>query len=154
MNMIDLSPLYRNGVGFDRLAALLDETQRHSPSSNGYPPYNIERIEENRYAITLAVAGFEQDELSIQSEQGVLSVRGAKKETGEAPEYLYQGIATRTFERRFSLADFVEVRGARLKNGLLVIDLVKELPEAMKPRRIQIQADDDALEHQSNAAAA
>ena len=153
MNMIDLSPLYRNGVGFDRLASLLAETQRQSPGSNGYPPYNIERVEENRYAITLAVAGFEQDELSIQSEQGVLTVQGAKKEAKEASAYLYQGIATRTFERRFNLADFVEVRGAQLKNGLLVIDLVKELPEAMKPRRIEIQADDDALEHRSATAA-
>ncbi|WP_207063506.1 Hsp20 family protein [Motiliproteus sp. SC1-56] len=154
MNVIDFSPLYRNTVGFDRLASLLDETLRHSSSGNGYPPYNIERVDENRYAITLAVAGFERDELEIQCEQGVLSVRGAKKEEQASREFLYQGIATRTFERKFNLADFVEVRGAELKNGLLVVDLVKEIPEAMKPRRIEIAGGGASIEHQTDAESA
>lgn len=149
MNAIDFSPLYRSTVGFDRLATLLDSAQRHN-HSNGYPPYNIETTSENEYAITLAVAGFEESELDIQSERGVLTVRG-QKASDDKPDrnYLYQGIATRTFERKFQLADHVEVTNADLANGMLNISLVKEVPEAMKPKRIAIgSADAKTIKHQ------
>lgn len=149
MNRIDFSPLYRSSVGFDRLAALLDQSLQHSPSGNGYPPYNIERVDENRYSITLAVAGFDRSELELQVEQGVLCIRGAKAVNEEQHTYLYQGIATRAFERKFNLADYVEVKGATLENGILTIDLAKELPEAMKPRRIEIGADSRVIEHRA-----
>lgn len=137
MNSIDLTPLYRNSIGFDRLASLLDSALRTDTVTSGYPPYNIEMLGENRYAITLAVAGFEQTELDIMVEKGVLTVRG-KKAKEEERHYLHQGIANRAFERKFNLADYVEVTGADLNNGLLTIKLVKEIPEAMKPRTIAI----------------
>lgn len=154
MNTIDLSPLYRNSVGFDRLASLLDSALRTDSVTPGYPPYNIEMLSENRYAITLAVAGFEQAELDLTVEKGVLTVRG-KKAREEERHYLHQGIANRAFERKFNLADFVEVTGADLNNGLLRISLVKEIPEAMKPRTIAInqgvvpnnQDDNNVIEH-------
>lgn len=149
MNTIDLTPLYRSTIGFDRFGSLLDSVLRNDQPSAGYPPYNIEVTDENRYAVTLAVAGFERSELDIQVERGVLTVRGRKTEDSDDRQYLYQGIATRTFERKFSLADHVEVRGANLSNGLLTIKLVKEVPEAMKPKSIDIDVDDQqALEHQ------
>lgn len=139
MNSIDLSPLYRSSIGFDRMASLLDSALRSEQGSASYPPYNIEAVEDNRYAITLAVAGFDREELDIQVERGVLTVRGKKADDDkDERHYLYQGIATRAFERKFSLADHVEVTGADLTNGLLTINLVKEIPEAMKPRSIAI----------------
>lgn len=138
MNAIDFSPLYRSTVGFDRLASLLDSAQQYN-HSNGYPPYNIEATQDNEYSITIAVAGFEESELDIQSERGVLSVRGQKAaDEKKERNFLYQGIATRTFERKFQLADHVEVVNADLANGMLTINLVKEIPEAMKPKRISI----------------
>jgi len=147
MNTIDLSPLYRSTVGFDRLGALLDSALRTEQGS-GFPPYNIEVTGENRYAITLALAGFEQHELDIQVERGLLSVRGKKGEEGkDERRYLHQGIATRTFERKFNLADHVEVVGARLENGLLTINLVKEIPEAMKPKTIAINSSQNVIQH-------
>ena len=138
MNAIDFTPLYRSTVGFDRLANLLDSALQHNQGS-GYPPYNIEATEENQYSITLAVAGFTEDELDIQTERGVLTVHG-KKDSGEKEErnFLYQGIATRSFERKFQLADHVSVTDAKLENGILSIELVKEIPEAMKPKKISI----------------
>jgi len=147
MNAIDLSPLYRNTIGFDRLASMLDTALRSDPVSPGYPPYNIEVREENRYAITLAVAGFSREELDINVENGVLVITG-KKATDKERNYLHQGIANRSFERKFSLADHVEVTGADLSNGLLTIDLVKEIPEAMKPKTIVIN-EGKTLEHSS-----
>jgi molecular chaperone IbpA len=139
MNTIDLSPLYRSTVGFDRVANLLDSALRgNQTSAGGYPPYNIEVVGENAYSVTLAVAGFEEAELSIQVENGVLTVSGKKASTENESQYLYQGIATRSFERKFNLADHVRVDGAGLKNGLLQINLTKEIPEAMKPRQISI----------------
>ena len=147
MNSIDLTPLYRNSIGFDRLASLLDTALRTDVAPS-YPPYNIEMLGENRYAITLAVAGFDQAELDIVAEKGVLTVRG-KKAKEEARHYLHQGIANRAFERKFNLADYVEVNGANLNNGLLTISLVKEIPEAMKPRTIAISQDNNVLEHRS-----
>ena len=149
MNTIDLSPLYRSTVGFDRLGALLDSALRTEQGSS-FPPYNIEVTGENRYAITLAVAGFEQAELDIQVERGVLSVRGKKvEETKEERRYLHQGIATRTFERKFNLADHVEVVGAKLENGLLIINLLKEIPETMKPKTIAINSSQNVIQHKA-----
>ena len=146
MNAIDLTPFYRNSIGFDRLASLIDSALNTETTTSGYPPYNIEELDENRYAITLAVAGFAQDELDIQVEKGVLSVRG-NKNAKDSRKYLYQGIANRTFERKFNLADYVEVTGADLTNGLLTISLVKEIPEAMKPKTITINQGGQVLEH-------
>lgn len=148
MNTIDLTPLYRNSVGFDRLAALLDNAMRGDSVSTGYPPYNIEVLEDDHYAITIAVAGFSEEELDIQVEKGVLVIKGKKSEDGER-NFLYQGIANRAFERKFNLADYVEVRGAKLSNGLLTVSLVKEIPEAMKPRKIAINQDSNVIEHQN-----
>lgn len=156
MNTIDLTPLYRNSIGFDRLASLLDNALRTDSVTPGYPPYNIEMLGENRYAIALAVAGFEQRELEIMVEKGVLTVRG-KKAKEEERHYLHQGIANRAFERKFNLADYVEVTGADLHNGLLTISLVKEIPEAMKPRTISInqsvgsQNGNNVIEHRNES---
>lgn len=136
MNAIDFSPLYRNTVGFDGLFNLLDSTMQQS-TTNAYPPYDIESLEEGKYRITLALAGFSESELDIQTERGVLSVRGKREDDGES-EYLHRGIAKRSFERKFQLADHVEVVDAELNNGLLHITLVKEIPEAMKPKKIAI----------------
>ena len=138
MRTFDLSPLYRSTVGFDRLFNLLDSVNG-GETAQPYPPYNIERTGENAYRITMAVAGFGENELDIQAKENVLTVKGEKRdEKQETREILYRGIAARAFERRFQLADHVEVTGATLENGLLHIDLVREIPEAMKPRKIQI----------------
>lgn len=148
MNRIDLSPLYRSSVGFDRLASLLDSTLRGEQSTGGYPPYDIEILDESQYAITIAVAGFEQDELDIQTEKGVLTVRGRKADSDKERNFLHQGIAYRAFERKFNLADYVEVTDANINNGLLTINLVKEIPEAMKPKKISIgQGSSHTIEH-------
>ncbi len=146
MNAIDLTPLYRSSVGFDRFASLIDHALKSDSTTAGYPPYDIESLEENRYAITLAVAGFSQQELSIQTEKGVLTIRGNKNDKADR-KYLYQGIANRAFERKFNLADHVEVTGAELTDGLLTITLVKEIPEAMKPKTIAINPQGNVLEH-------
>ena len=152
MTHIDLTPLYRSTIGFDRMANLLDSALRGEQTSNGYPPYNIEVTGENEYGITLAVAGFEEEELNLQVENGVLTVRGKKasNEDDKNRRFLHQGIAYRSFERKFNLADHVEVRGAELKHGLLTIQLVKEVPEAMKPKTIAINGNTSstAIEHQ------
>ena len=138
MNTIDLTPLYRSSVGYDRFGSLLDAAFQTEKSASGYPPYNIEVVEENSYAITIAVAGFTEAELDIQVENGVLTVRG-KKEEAASKTFLHQGIATRSFERKFNLADHIEVTDAALQDGLLTVSLVKEIPEAMKPKQIVIQ---------------
>ncbi len=141
MRHVDYTPLYRSTVGFDRLFSLLDGVGQ-SEQTNSYPPYNIERTGENAYRITMAVAGFSDEELSIEAREHVLTIKGERApEDDNETEYLHRGIAKRAFERRFQLADHVEVRGANLKNGLLHIDLVREIPEAMKPRRIAIATD-------------
>lgn len=138
MTTFDLSPLYRTAIGFDRLADMVNNAAR--VDSNGYPPYNIESLGEDRYRITMAVAGFAESELDIVTERNTLTVSGGKHETepDQNAEVLYRGIATRSFERRFQLADHVEVEGAQLENGLLHIELKRELPEQMKPRKIEI----------------
>ena len=137
MNSLDLSPLYRNSVGFDRLSSLIDSARNTDATVSGYPPYNIELFDENKYAITLAVAGFDRGELDLIVEKGILFVRGEKAQKEER-QYVHQGIANRAFERKFNLADHVEVTGADLSNGLLTIYLVREIPEEMKPRSIPI----------------
>ena len=139
MRTFDLSPLYRSTVGFDRLFNLLDSAAG-GETAQPYPPYNIERTGQNAYRVTMAVAGFGEGDLEIQSKENVLTVKGEKKEEKQEGEreVLYRGIAARAFERRFQLADHVEVTGASLENGLLHIDLVREIPEAMKPRKIAI----------------
>ena len=142
---IDLSPLYRHTIGYDRFASLLDSALRGEPVGSTYPPYNIEVVEEDRYAITLAVAGFSRDELEIELEKGVLSIRGKKNPESTRHNYLHHGIAFRSFERKFNLAEHVEVAGAEFKDGLLTIALLRRVPEAMKPRRIEIASGDDAL---------
>jgi molecular chaperone IbpA len=148
MNSIDLSPLYRSSIGFDRMASLLNSAMASHSTTAGYPPYNIEVQDENRYAVTLAVAGFSREELDIRIEKGVLTVKGTKAANDEG-KYLYQGIANRAFERKFNLADYVEVTDASLTDGLLTISLVKEVPEAMKPKTIEIKQENNALEHQA-----
>jgi molecular chaperone IbpA len=142
MRHVDFSPLYRSTVGFDRLFTMLD-TLAQPDQSQTYPPYNIERTGENSYRITMAVAGFGDADLSIEAREHVLTVKGEKADDGKngSGEFLYRGIAKRTFERRFQLAEYVEVNGAKLENGLLHLDLVREIPEAMKPRRIDIAID-------------
>ena len=138
MRTFDLAPLYRSTVGFDRLFSLLD--QGVEGAAPGYPPYNIERTGDNEYRVTVAVAGFGEPELSVVAKENTLTIRGEKnaKEEEKRGEVLYQGIAARAFERVFQLADFVQVKGAKLENGLLHVDLVREIPEAKKPRTIPI----------------
>jgi molecular chaperone IbpA len=136
----DLSPFYRSTVGFDRLFSMLDRAAGGEQNAPAYPPYNIERTGENAYRITLAVAGFGENELSVETRENTLTVRGSKEtaEKDEKRDVLYQGIAARAFERRFQLADHVVVTGAASENGLLHVDLVREVPEAQKPRTISI----------------
>ncbi|MEJ6079545.1 Hsp20 family protein [Vibrio sp. 1-Bac 57] len=148
MNTIDLTPLYRNSVGFDRLASLIDNALTSETKATGYPPYNIEILGENKYTISLTVPGFTQEELDIQVEKGVLSVSGNRENTDNDCKYLHQGIPNQAFERKFNLADYVEVTGADLSNGLLNINLVKEIPETMKPKKISINQMNKSLTHQ------
>jgi len=140
MRTIDLSPLYRSLVGFDRLAAQLDAAASNETAS-GYPPYNIERTDENSYRIEIAVAGFKSDELSIEVKENLLTVTGRKTANDDVKRYLHRGLAERNFERRFQLADYVIVTDAALADGLLSISLKRELPEALKPRTIEIKSD-------------
>lgn len=140
MRSFDLAPLYRSTVGFDRLFSMLDQASGLEAPSPAYPPYNIERTGENAYRITVAVAGFTDKDLSIEVREQALTIRGEKvaTESEGKPDYLHQGIAARAFERRFQLADHVSVKGAVLDHGLLHVDLVREIPEAKKPRQIAI----------------
>lgn len=153
MNSIDLSPFYRSSIGYDRVGALIDNALRASDSTAGYPPYNIEALDESHYAITLAVAGFKRENVEITIENNVLTICGNRGKEDTGREYLHQGIANRAFERRFNLAEFIEVTHADLTDGLLTINLKREIPEAMKPRSIQIREDKgDFLEHEAKAA--
>lgn len=151
MTTIDFSPLYRSTVGFDSLANMLDNAMQTN-SASGYPPYDIESVDEGKYKITLAVAGFSEDELDIQTENGVLTISG-KRDDEKQGNYLHRGIAKRSFERKFQLADHVEVDNAELVNGLLQVSLLKEVPEALKPKKISIGAGTDVLPHQKATAA-
>lgn len=154
MRTFDLTPFYRSTVGFDRLFSLLDQSA--SESSPGYPPYNIERTGENDFRISVAVSGFSQNEISIVSKENTLTIKGEKaaNENGQTAEVLYRGIAARAFERQFQLADFVQVKNASLENGLLHVDLIREIPEAKKPRQIPITTSATALPEVGNKAAA
>jgi len=136
MRTLDFSPLYRSVVGFDRLADMLDAA--NTETAGGYPPYNIERTADNAYRIDIAVAGFKPADLAIEVKENLLTVQGRKSETDETRRYLHRGLAERNFERRFQLADYVLVTAADLADGLLSISLKRELPEALKPRRIDI----------------
>jgi molecular chaperone IbpA len=140
MRTFDFAPLYRSTVGFERMFSMLDQFDGVEASMPNYPPYNIERTGENAYRITVAVAGFTEPELGIEVKENTLSIRGEKQaqDSAKSSDVLYQGIAARAFERRFQLADHVEVRGASLENGLLHVDLVREIPETLKPRTIPI----------------
>ena len=155
MNTIDLTPLYRSTIGFDRFGTLLNSALgAEKNASGGYPPYNIEVVSDDRYAITVAVAGFEESEIDIQVENGTLTIQGKQGDANKDAKYLHQGIANRAFERKFTLADHVEITDAQLRNGLLTLNLVREVPEAMKPRKISIKGSDNVLEHASKEKAA
>ena len=136
MRTIDFSPLYRSVVGFDRLATLLEAAT--AEAATGYPPYNIERVDENAYRIDIAVAGFRPEELNVEVKENLLTVEGRKAANEDGRQFLHRGLAERNFERRFQLADYVVVTDANLADGLLSISLKRELPEALKPRRIEI----------------
>ena len=153
MRTIDFTPLYRSAVGFDRMANLLESAARTS-EAGGWPPYNIETTGENAYRIEIAVAGFKPDELNIEVKENLLTVTGRRTANdGEDRTFLHRGLAERDFERRFQLADYVVVTEAGLNNGLLTIDLKRELPEALKPRRIEINAGPALIEGKGKKAA-
>lgn len=140
MRTYDFTPLYRSAIGFDRLAQLFDEAQR-TDAQPSYPPYNIELVTEDKYRVTMAVAGFDRSELEIETERDQLKIVGRRQKDDAKHTYLHRGIAARDFEHRFQLADHVKVVGARLENGLLSIELARELPEALKPRKVAIDGD-------------
>jgi len=150
MRTYDFSPLYRSAIGFDRLAKLVNEAQR-SEAEVSYPPYNIELITEDKYRIVMAVAGFDRSELDIETEKQTLKIVGRKQKAEEATTYLHRGIAARDFQHSFHLADHVKVVNAKLDNGLLNIELAREVPEALKPRKISIDADNVHLLQQQAA---
>jgi molecular chaperone IbpA len=151
MRTYDFSPLWRSTIGFDRLFDLAEIAQR--AGEDNYPPYNIERLSDDRYQISLAVAGFSPDEISVTAEYNVVTIEGGKAEKAER-EYLYRGISARPFRRQFELADYVHVKSAGFDNGLLKIELVREVPEAMKPRRIDISGAPAGNVHQLDGKAA
>jgi molecular chaperone IbpA len=156
MANLDFTPLYRTTIGFDRLPLLMQAAKRTSDSDLGYPPYNIEKCGDDAYRIVVALAGFAKNDLEVVSESGRLVVRGKMSERADDIEYLHRGIASRSFERRFDLADYVEVEGATFENGLLTIGLRRELPEKFKPRMIEIghsASDAHVVERSSQAAA-
>ncbi|MEW7008046.1 MULTISPECIES: Hsp20 family protein [unclassified Lentilitoribacter] len=144
MRHVDFSPFYRSTVGFDRLFTMLDSLGQPEQQTTSYPPYNIERTSEDAYTITMAVAGFSEEDLDIEARENTLTIKGEKKDESEQNEeaknvtYLHRGIATRAFERRFQLAEHVQIQGANLKNGLLHVELVREVPEDKKLRKIEI----------------
>jgi molecular chaperone IbpA len=154
MRTFDFSPLYRSTVGFDRLFSKLDSLGQMD-TAQSYPPYNIERTGEDAYRITMAVAGFGEDEIAIEAHGNALTVKGEKAEekTEDGVEVLFRGIAARAFERRFQIADHVEIKAATLKNGLLYIDLKRNVPEELKPRKIAINASNDMKQIESKKAA-
>ena len=156
MRTFDFAPFYRSTVGFDRMFSMLDELGGVDGSAPSYPPYNIERSGENAFRVSVAVAGFTDADLSIEARGNTLTIRGEKQANDEEKtgDVLYKGIAERAFERSFQLADYVQVKGASLENGLLHVDLVREVPEAMKPRAIPIASSGKVLEVQPTKAAA
>jgi len=151
MRTFDFTPLYRSAIGFDRLAQLFDDAQRDAQPS--YPPYNIELVGEDQYRITMAVAGFDRSEIDIETERDTLKITGRKQADQTARNFLHRGIASRNFEHTFQLADHVRVVGAKLDNGLLNIELAREIPEALKPRKIAIDVVDDSAQRLERQAA-
>ena len=151
MTTFDFSPLFRTAVGFDRMAEML-QTASHT-EVGGYPPYNIELTDEDHYRVTLAVAGFTEDELDIQLHENRLTVSGSKATSGSKTEFLHRGIANRNFERSFQIADYVRVEGATMEHGLLHVELIREIPERMKPRTIAINGNEKPALDASNKAA-
>ena len=149
MRNVDFSTLYRNSIGFDRFASILDASARRAAHSSSYPPFNVEVIGENEYNITMAIAGFSVDDIEIQSEHNVLTISGKKPEEKEERKYLHRGLANRNFEQKFELADHVKVKNANMENGLLHIELERVVPEALKPRTIKIQTNSQAIAHDS-----
>lgn len=143
---LDLTPLFRTSVGFDRMAQMMNQAHRIDQANASYPPYNIETLDENKYQITLALAGFTENDIEITSEQNTLVIRGKSNNDVER-KYLHRGIATRSFERKFQLADHVKVTTAAMKNGLLHVQLMKEIPETMKPRKISINSHKQTIEN-------
>jgi len=154
MRHLDFSPLFRSSIGYDHLVTMLDAASRAEHQQPSYPPYNIERLNDEAYRITMAVAGFTDSEITIISNQNMLTISG-EQDTKEQNEYLHRGIAARNFERKFQLADHVKVVGAKLENGLLHIELNREIPESLKPRKIEInsKANDNLLSAQTEQAA-
>ena len=138
MRTYDFSPLHRSTVGFDRLTNIMDNVMSSDSNQSGYPPYNIEKLDDDSYRITIAVAGFTEDELNIEARDGQLVISGKKPTEEKEVKYLHRGIATRAFEKRFQMADHVHATSATTENGLLHVDLVREVPEALKPRKIEI----------------
>lgn len=152
MRQYDFSPLYRSTIGFDRLLTLLDSASGHPTEASTFPPYNIERLAENEYRISMAVAGFTSTDLTLEVKESLLVVRGEKKDDEKDRNFLHRGIASRSFERRFQLADHVEVVGADLRDGMLHVELKRELPERMKPRTIAIgssKSEKPTIEHRA-----
>jgi molecular chaperone IbpA len=140
MTTIDFSPFFRSSIGFDRLQRLMDSTMRLDQGANGYPPYNIEVLDENAYRLTMAMAGFGEDDLSVEVRENTLTVSGRKPDEEQGARYLHRGIAAREFVRKFQIADYVKVVDVHLDNGLLVVDLEREIPEELRPRTIAIKA--------------
>lgn len=152
MTRFDLSPLFRSTIGFDRLSRALDTAFQTEAQAQGYPPYNIEKVDENGYRIIMAVAGFGEDDIEVTQSENTLVVRGNVEKTEEQARLLHRGIAARAFDRRFQLADYIEVRDASLVNGLLHISLVREVPEALKPRTVKITTTaPEQIEHRKAA---
>ena len=151
MRTFDFTPLYRSAIGFDRLAQLFDSAQLVDAQPS-YPPYNIELVAEDKYLITMAVAGFDRSELELEAERDTLKITGRKQREEQGKTYLHRGIAARNFEHRFQLADHVKVVRATVESGLLTIELVREIPEAMKPRRISIEGDSNVQQLERKAA--
>jgi molecular chaperone IbpA len=152
MDGFDFAPLFRSSIGFDRLTRLIDAAGQVDNGTLAYPPYNIEATGENAYRLSMAVAGFAADDLDITAKEGVLLVSGKARKDEDSARYLYRGIARRAFERRFQLADHIRVAGASLDNGLLHVDLVREVPEALKPRKIAISTGEPAKVLEQKAA--
>ena len=152
MQAFDFSPLFRSTVGFDRLTRLLDATTRLDEGATGYPPYNIEQTGEDAYRIVMAVAGFREGDISVVQQANSLVISGKQEKTAEEKKFLYRGIAARAFERRFALADHIKVAGASLSDGVLSVDLTREVPEAMKPRQIKIGGNGSAKVIENKAA--
>ncbi len=154
MTHLDLTPFYRSAIGFDRMANMVDSLfQAPDQSQPNWPPYNIEKCDENSYRITMAVAGFAQADLDITLHEQKLTITGKQADDGKDTEYLYRGIASRQFERRFQLADFIQIKGATIQDGLLHIDLEREVPDAMKPRKIEIFNSESVIEGTGKTAA-